>query len=141
MLVSLFPIVFSYQFVNAFRGMKISKWLPENRIVSASQIITLPSILSKANDPFASYNELYATRSSRQRRGQILSTELQSALTSLSMENPVVSIEVEEIDSFVQSLDFAKSVADVTSSVSRMDVLMAMEIIFPSIDAFVQFIN
>ena len=109
--------------------------------MSASQIITLPSILSKANDPFASYNELYATRSSRQRRGQILSTELQPALTSLSMENPVVSIEVEEIDSFVQSLDFAKSVADVTSSVSRMDVLMAMEIIFPSIDAFVQFIN
>ena len=147
-LVSLIPLIFSYRF--GFNGMKTGTILKGNQLVN-NQINIKSSKLLLTNDPFASYNELYPTRQQLQ-SDRILSTELQSTLSSLSMENPVVSIEVEDVDfpalqtladddSFIQSLDFAKSVADMTSSVFRMDVLMAMVIIFPNIDNFVQFVT
>jgi hypothetical protein len=150
MLVSLATFGVSYQIVG---GMK---WFPkQNQKVN----IKSPSQLSLTTDPFASYNELYPHHNHNDRHSSSV-TELQSTQTSLPIitNAPQLSIqeaqdtietsllklaeEVEENDdTFVESLDFAKSVTETTTLVFRGDVAMALGIIFPNIDNLMQFIT
>ena len=130
MLVSHFwPLVSSYNF-----GTMKTKWLAKDK-----QLENLPSKMYLSTDPFASYNDLYPQTN---QRTTVSSTELQSTVMSdlpvisdtvsanISFEEFIDDSAVED-DSFVQSLDFAKSVVDKTSMLLRGEVIMAIGILSP----------
>lgn len=157
MVMVMVVIFLSTGMVDSLRVPKGS--VPTNSWMSSHYSIGAKNQLKLTNDPFASYNDVFRphahTSNEHNQNERQIFTELQSSSSedmapSIRFEdsNPMIlsqefsepssfglSTDTEN-DTFIESLEFAKSVVDTTTTLLRVDILLALSAFLPFVSNF-----